>query len=715
MSFRQKFGRRWGGLSVALVSLVLAGNSAVLRAQTTSATVTGSVQDASGAMLPGVTVTLTSNTQGNVLTAVSDEGGRFVFPIVRPDTYSLKVALQGFKSLERTTVVVNANDRMALGVLALEVGSLTEEVSVTSRVTEVQSTTGERSFTLESEALKNMGSNGRMLFNLATLAPGVLTQNTGGAELTQVSNFTVNGQRPNSNNMTIDGVSNIDTGDNGGNMATTNVDAISEFKILTNSYQAEYGRAVGGQLQVVTKSGTQQFHGSGYWYGRRSDWEANTWLNNREGVPKPKTSRNDSGYTFGGPVYFPGFNESKRKLFFFWNQEYQRRSNPAGVRQTRVPTDLERRGDFSQSVDSSGVAFPYIRDYTTGLPCSASDTRGCFQDGGVVGRIPANRLYQPGLAVLNIYPTVNFSGGSGLNFVNQVPDEPKRREDLLRMDFQATDTWRITGRYMHNNEDILQAYGTTWAGNGSDQLPTPTLFVHPGSNYMLSATGVINNSTSLELSWGRAANSLNYELQLDPLFRSNAGVSGLPLLFPDAVQADYVPWFVFRGGRTEQRWSVPDRSRAVHQREHHARRHRQPDEGVGRARVEVRLLLPAQLQAAEHLRGLQQPDRLHGQRQQPVRYRLRLRERGHRGVQLLPAGQQVRDTRMELQEHRVVRPGQLEAEQEAHARLRCPVLLLDPAVGQEPAGLQLPAGRVRPECRGEAVLPGLYRCASVLG
>ena len=97
MSFRQKFGRRWGGLSVALVSLVLAGNSAVLRAQTTSASVTGTVQDASGAMLPGVTVTLTSNTQGNVLTAVTDEGGRFVFPIVRPDTYSLKVTLQGFK------------------------------------------------------------------------------------------------------------------------------------------------------------------------------------------------------------------------------------------------------------------------------------------------------------------------------------------------------------------------------------------------------------------------------------------------------------------------------------------------------------------------------------------------------------------------------------------------------------------------------------------
>ena len=125
----------------------------------------------------------------------------------------------------------------------------------------------------------------------------------------------MNGQRPNSNNITIDGVANIDTGDNGGNMVTTNIDSVAEFKILTNAYQAEYGRAVGGQLQVVTKSGSQDFHGSGYWYGRRSDWDANSYLNKRETpeVPKPKTARNDSGYTFGGPVVVPGFQRGQEE------------------------------------------------------------------------------------------------------------------------------------------------------------------------------------------------------------------------------------------------------------------------------------------------------------------------------------------------------------------------------------------------------------------
>ncbi len=535
-----------------LASLLCLGFVPDAQAQTTSASVSGNVQDAQGGMLPGVVVTLTSNTQGNALTTTTDEQGRFVFAIVRPDTYTLQASLQGFKTVQRTNLVVNANDRLSTGPLGMEVGAMTEEVTVSSRVSELQTTNGERSFALENAALTNIANNGRQLFNFALLVPGALPQGTGGAEVSQVSNFTVNGMRPNSNNMTVDGIANIDTGDNGGNMATTNIDAVAEFKVLTNSYAAEYGRATGAQLQVVTKSGSQDFHGSGYWYGRRSDWDANTWINKRNTpeTPKSKTSRNDAGYTIGGPVFFPGFNESKRKLFFFFSQEHQRRTNPAGERIARVPTALERSGDFSQSVDASGNPFPYIRDYTTGLPCTANDTRGCFADGGVLGKIPQNRLYQPGLAALGIFPAPNASRDAGINFASQDPDSAPRREDLLRMDYQATDNWRITGRYMNTQENILQAYGTTWAGNGSDHLPMPVLFKHPGKNLMLSTTGIINDTTSLEVSWGRASNSLNYDLQLDPLRRANSGLSSFPYLFPDAVQGDYVPDFRFRGGRT---------------------------------------------------------------------------------------------------------------------------------------------------------------------
>jgi hypothetical protein len=547
---------KWA-VAVGLCLLV----AAPVAAQTTSASIFGQVKDSQGGALPGATVTLTSRTQAYTLTATTDAEGRFVFPIVRPDLYALKASMQGFKTLERTNVQVSANDKFFAGILTLEVGAITEEVSVTGRVSELQATSGERSYTMESEVIKNIASNGRALFQFATLVPGVVSQNTSGNVEAQVSAFTVNGQRPNSNNMTIDGVANIDTGDNGGNMATTNIDAVSEFKILTNAYQAEYGRAVGGQVQVVTKSGTQSFHGSGYWYGRRSDWNANTWTNKRAEAPPPvgsgklielpEASRNDYGYTLGGPIYIPGvFNEDKKKLFFFWSQEFQKRKDPVTNRDTRVPTELERRGDFSQSVDSSGNPFPYIRDYTTGLPCSASDTRGCFQDGGVLGRIPQSRLYANGIAALNIFPLPNFTAGSGVNYTSQVPSDRPRREDLIRLDFQPSDKWRFTGRYMNDSDNELQAYGTTWAGSGSDQLPMPVLHPLPGRNWMISATGILNTTTSLEVSVGAARNALTYELQAANLFRSAAGLTGFPYLYPDAPQGDYIPWFQFRGGRT---------------------------------------------------------------------------------------------------------------------------------------------------------------------
>ena len=543
----------------ALIALAWLMSGTPLQAQTTSASIFGQVKDSQGGVLPGAAVTLTSRTQGNVQNTTTNAEGRFVFPIVRPDLYALRISMQGFKTVEQNNVQVNANDKFSAGIITLEIGAMTEEVSVTGRVTELQTNSGERSFTLESQAIENIASNGRQLFNYALLVPGVVsTDNNAGNERGDLGGFTVNGQRETSNNMTIDGVANIDTGNNAGNMATTNTEAIGEFKILTNAYQAEYGRAVGGQVQMVTKSGTESFHGSGYWFGRRADWNANTWTNKRAAAPPPigngavieppASSRDDYGYTIGGPIYIPGvFNVDKRKLFFFWSQEFEKRTNPPSQHTARVPTALERAGDFSQSVDNSGNPYPYIRDYTTGLPCNASDTRGCFRDGGVLGRIPQSRLYGPGLNALNLFPTPNYSSGGGVNYTSQASDATSPREDLIRLDFQASDNWRVTGRYMDTKNDVTQAYGTPWAGNGSYQVPMEVLFKNPGKNWMVSTTGILNTTTSLEVSMGSAHNSLDYVMNAQQLYRSNSGLTDFPYLFPDAVQADYVPFFQFGG------------------------------------------------------------------------------------------------------------------------------------------------------------------------
>src|SRR6188472_1967529 len=181
--------RRLKGLiGLSLVAAVCASHPPVLWAQTTSASVQGTVVDAQKGVLPGVTVTLKSKTQSDVLTAVTDGEGRFVFPIVRPDTYSLTATLQGFKTLEQSNVVVNANDKLSAGTLMLEVGTVAESVTVQARSIELQSNSGERSFTMENSTLTNIANNGRMLFNFATLVPGALSQNSGaGTELGSVA------------------------------------------------------------------------------------------------------------------------------------------------------------------------------------------------------------------------------------------------------------------------------------------------------------------------------------------------------------------------------------------------------------------------------------------------------------------------------------------------------------------------------------------------
>jgi hypothetical protein len=539
--------------------------AALSPAQSTSASVAGVVQDEAGGALARAAVTLTSITQGYAMAAETDAQGRFVFAVVEPGSYALRVSLESFRTAGRARLVVAANERFSAGTITLAIGAREDSVSVTARVSELQSQSGERAFSLDGETLRGIANNGRSPFGFVTLVPGVLPQGAAGFTIDAADGFTVNGQRPNSNNVTIDGVTNLDNGTNAGYMATTNLDALAEVRILTNAYQAEYGRAVGGQVQLVTRSGTQSFHGSGYWYARRGSWNANSWTNKRAAAPPPlgigqeieppDTSRNDFGYTIGGPIFVPRrFNTERRKLFFFWSQEFQRRSDPVGEVQGRVPTLLEREGDFSHSVDATGTLWPYVRDYATNLPCGPADTRGCYQHQGVLGRIPPDRLYQLGLNVLRVYPEPNFAGAGGLNYRSQTPSDMPRREELLRLDYQPAERWRLTARYMHNADTRRLPYGSVGLGTGSNVLDDvdSTLAV-PGRNLMLSASGILDARTTLELVLGTAHNSIDSAVGNPRLRRAAAGLSELPLLVPDAVQQDYLPRLRFEGTRTGPR------------------------------------------------------------------------------------------------------------------------------------------------------------------
>lgn len=529
--------RRAGLYTAALVGLLLS-TAAAAGAQTTLGSIGGTVRDGQGAPIPGVNVTVTSASRGATLTTVTNETGAFVLLNLLPDTYVMKVTMDGFKTFEQQNVVLTANAVQSVGIITLELGAMTETVTVASRIAELQTRSAERSFAIESSAIENLAVNGRNPLTLARIAPGVA--NPGDVSMN------VNGSRGNTHNFTVDGVSNLDTGNNGV-LGNINLDAVEEFKLLTNGYQAEYGRSSGAQISLVTKSGGRDYKGSMYWYRRHEGLNANSWLNNRDGRVKQINRQNDVGYTVGGPVPLPGLSGDRSRLFFFFAQEHQRRMQPENPQRVKVPTALERQGDFSQSVDNNGNPFPYIKDPLKNGSCRAGATEACFQDGGVLGRIPQNRLYPLGQAIMNVYPLPNDIG-QGYNYTSQVSQDRNRREDIARVDWQASDKWRLYGRYIHNtnNAGLIGPYGSFVLGAN---VPLTNISdVRPVHNFGLSATGVLSPSLFIETTFGYGHNELNI-FDLDgKVNRASLGLSALPLLYPDAVKDDYPPQFQF-GGR----------------------------------------------------------------------------------------------------------------------------------------------------------------------
>ena len=238
-------------------------------AQVTSGTIFGSVKDPSGAMIKDATVTITNPANGLTRTVVSGDDGNFSAPGLYPGTYNVTVEATGFKKLETRGIVLSAADKLGAGDFVLAVGTTSDEVTVTADAGQVQlqSSSGERSDLISSKQLNDVAMNGRNVLDYMKLVPGVVgTPDLHVSGTGSLSAFNINGTRGNEHEYTIDGASNVDTGDNGGTHVTLNTDAIEEAKILTSNYQAEFGKAAGGQIALVTKSGTNQWHGNGRYF-----------------------------------------------------------------------------------------------------------------------------------------------------------------------------------------------------------------------------------------------------------------------------------------------------------------------------------------------------------------------------------------------------------------------------------------------------------------
>jgi hypothetical protein len=526
-----------GGLALALVLIPL---PAV--AQITTGTVSGNVKDPSGAVVPGATVVLISETRATrSAPAITNEAGDYVFPNVTADTYTVEVSLDAFKTVRRPGIAVSGGDRVGVPSLTLEPGALAESVTVVGQSPLVQTQSGERSYAVTSTQIDNLPVARNNFTSMVAFTPGVV-QVGASAGATRIGGV---GQ----NNIMMDGISAMDTGNNG-QMLNMNVDAIGEVKILTQGYQAEYGRSSGLQITAVTKSGTNQFRGSAYDIQTNSDWDSNSWVNSKNGDPKPKQSTKTLGYTIGGPVGKPGGNN---KLFFFYSHEYRpvtQAINGGNPIRIRVPTALERAGDFSQTRDNTGALFNLIKDPLSSLPCTASNNGGCFQDGGVLGKIPQNRLYPIGQSILNRYPlpNVNQLPGQNYNYEAAAPTTDNlTQQPSIRVDYQISQKLRATGKYSGQRARKLITPGTI---QGFNDMQNPYPFI---TNYGATIDYQINNSTFLEGTYGFIRNQLAGGGSIGSVGGSPAlpggifvnassnrlqSLPGFPLLYPNAGVVD---------------------------------------------------------------------------------------------------------------------------------------------------------------------------------
>jgi len=448
----------------AWVAIVLTGTTSAF-AQGQNATLTGTITDNAG-VIPGATVTVTDPATGLTRSGESNEQGVFRLLSLPAGRYSVRIEMAGFRQINLNDIQMVSGEVRDLGRLVLEVGTLAEAVTVSAEVTPVNTTTGSLQRNMTGDQLTMIQVKGRDIFGMMKILPGVsdTTFSRDYAAWQSGRGLSINGGTSLNKNTTIDGVSVGEEGGDGTTHVTPNLDSIGEVTVITNGYTAENGRQSSGLIRIVTKSGTNQLKGSAWYNARRDEWNANDYFRKKQGAEKPFFEVDISGYSLGGPVVIPGLMDSRsgeKKMFFFFSQEFVDDVRPTAVLRTNLPTEAERRGDFSQTRLTNGTIQPII-DPLTGQPFP----------GNV---IPQNRIHPMGQQMLNLLPLPNGYFDPSNNQYNAfnygVDTYPyhSRTNNTLRLDLVLNPSVRGSFRFIKDREDNISnnvfAPGIGWANN----------------------------------------------------------------------------------------------------------------------------------------------------------------------------------------------------------------------------------------------------------
>ena len=521
---------------------------AVLAAQVTSCALSGTVLDAAGAVIPGAKVTLTGEGNGFVRTVNTSAEGFFSFPDLFPATFTLAVESRGFKTYRQTGVMVNANEQRSLPQIRLDVGQVNESVTVSAEAVSINLATGERTGDLTGRQLDEIALRGRDIFDAVSLMAGVVDTSDGrdAPGPSSIANIYILGTRNDQKNMTVDGVTNLDTGSNATVHSMPSMDSVAQVKVLMSAYSAENGRNP-ASINVITRGGNKDFHGSVSYYFRNEDLNANDYFSNLAGRPIARYRYNIGSYTFGGPVVVPKHPSVRNKLFFFWSQEFQRQVPTYGVEEVTVPTALERQGDFSQSYNTGGVPGSFhVND--------PLNNKAQFP-GNIV---PPSRISPIGQAILNMFPLPNFvdpnpATRAQWNYYAQLSEPYPRRTETARIDYQPTGSWQLFLSLSNNsdNQNVPYSGGNSgWVAGSLNYPLVPIHYEQPGQLATLHSINVITPTMSNEASIAVSRNTLRY-YPTDPslIDRTRLGINLLQRN-PSLNVLNEIPTMSFNGIQT---------------------------------------------------------------------------------------------------------------------------------------------------------------------
>lgn len=410
-------------------------------AQSFTASVRGVVSDQSSAAVPGARVIVTNIDRNTTQVAVADDSGRYAITALQPGNYNLSVEAQGFKRFASGTFTLVVQQQATIDA-QMQIGDIASTVEVTAAAALVNTTIANLGQVVENKYIVSLPNIGRNPMGLAYLTPGVV--GSGGRRGDNSTNFVANGSRNSTSDVLLDGVTVTTVEQNSGITDlkfSPSVDAVQEFKMQTNFFSAEYGQTGGAVVNMVTKSGTNNFHGVGYYFLRHSDLNANDWFSNRANRAIPFYRRDQMGGNIGGPVI-------KNKTFFFGSYEYTKAKSPF-TQTASFPTALQREGDFSQTFNGSGQLMTIYNPFDT-VPTGENAVERRPLPGNIM---PKSMMDPVALAALAYFPTSNQAGSPFTetnNWFQQGVNQSPSHQINVRGDHNFTEANRISGRYSHS-------------------------------------------------------------------------------------------------------------------------------------------------------------------------------------------------------------------------------------------------------------------------